>query len=139
MKSLFTKVFATGFVVTGALLANGQISVSGNTDNVFGEERVATTEELREFTKNVIQRHGKREVTEWYSYINALSENGEAYTYFTGTSIMPDSFTVQIFTDDNDNPYTSHVSLFACGQVFDPKSEHYALIPETPPLSKHNA
>lgn len=140
MKSLFTKVFATGFVATSALLANGQVSVSENTDkDVFGEAREITSNEILDFTRETLQKkHGKLAVQEWYSYMNALAQNGEAYTYFTGNSIMPDSNTVQIFRDDNDNPEKNHIGVFAMGQVFDPRSEHFQLIAETPPLSRHN-
>ncbi|MBO6515468.1 MAG: T9SS type A sorting domain-containing protein [Bacteroidia bacterium] len=139
MKSLFTKVFATGFVATSALLANGQVSADQNIDDaVFGKKMEVTGEELRLFTYDAMSKHGKLEVSEWYSYINALTENGEAYTYFTGNSIANDSNAVQIFDGDG-TPTKSHIGVFGVGQVFDPKSEHYALIPQTPPLSRHNA
>lgn len=138
MKSLFTKMLATGIIATGAVVANGQVSDADYTANPFGEELVADTD-LSQFTKETLKKHGKLAVEEWYSYMGALTENGEAYTYFTGTSIMPDSMAVQIFRDENDNPYTDHVGLFSAGQVFDPQSEHFALIPETPPLSRFNA
>ena len=138
MKSLFTKVFTTGFIATSAMVGFGQVNVTDNTSKVFGEELEATVS-LEEFSRETMKKHGKLEVTEWYSYIGALTENGEAYTYFTGTSMMPDSNAVQIFRDENDNPYTDHVGLFSTGQVFSPMSEHFVLIPETPPLSRFNA
>ena len=140
MKSLFTKVFATGFIASSALLATGQVSDDVKQD-VFGQAHEISTAELMDFAAQhqTKSKHGKLEVDQWYSYINALTENGEAYTYFTGNSIMPDSMCGQIFRDDNDNPYFSHIGVFAMGQVFDPRSEHFQLIPETPPLSKHNA
>ncbi len=137
MKSLFTKLFATGFIATSAVVAVGQVSEAGNTANPFGKEFVA--DDLTQFTKETLKKHGKLAVEEWYSYMGALGENGEAYTYFTGTSMMPDSLAVQIFRDDNDAPYADHVGVFSVGQVFDPQSEHFALIPETPPLSRFNA
>ncbi|MFT5725104.1 MAG: hypothetical protein ACI9JN_002227 [Bacteroidia bacterium] len=138
MKSLFTKMFATGIIAAGAVVANGQVNENGISSKSFGQELVGETN-LTQFTKETLKKHGKLAVEEWYSYMGALGENGEAYTYFTGTSIMPDSLTVQIFNDDNGNPYTSHVGQFCVGQMFDPTSEHFALIPETPPLSRFNA
>jgi hypothetical protein len=138
MKSLFTKLFATGIIASGSIAAIGQVSEAGNSANPLGKEYTADTD-LKEFTKETLKKHGKLAVEEWYSYQAALSENGEAITYFTGTSMMPDSLAVQIFRDENDNPYTDHVGVFSVGQVFDPTSEHFALIPETPPLSRFNA
>ncbi|MFT7592075.1 MAG: hypothetical protein ACI9UJ_002004, partial [bacterium] len=131
------KLFVTGIIATTAVVANGQVTDAANTANPFGKEFVA--DDLTQFAKETLKKHGKLAVDEWYSYIGALTENGEGITYFTGTSMMPDSLAVQIFRDDNDNPYVDHVGVFSVGQVFDPTSEHFALIPETPPLSRFNA
>ena len=65
MKSLFTKLFATGFIATSAVVAVGQVSEAGNTANPFGKEFVA--DDLTQFTKETLKKHGKLAVDEWYS------------------------------------------------------------------------
>ncbi len=139
MKSLFTKMFVTGIIAAGAVVANGQeVQSTDNYEQKMGDQKEVPfgAEEL--LRSNASKKLGKLEVEEWYNYQGALSENGEGVTYFTGNSIWPDSTAVQIFSDDNGNPYPNHVGTHALGQVFDPTSEHFNLIPETPSLSRFN-
>ncbi len=140
MKRLFTKVLTTGMIATSAVVANGQVVDSENTyQDKMGAQKEVPFNEAEILKHNAAKKLGKLEVEEWYIYQNALAENGEGRTYFTGNSIWPDSSAVQIFMDDNDQPEISHVGTHALGQVFDPKSETFQLIAETPQLSKHNA
>lgn len=139
MKSLFTQILAAGLIATSAITAQAQQpAATQDYSQKMGAQYEVPFGAFDQFQQTATKKLGKLEVSEWYSYVNALTENGERYTYFSGNSIWPDSSAVQIFRDDNDNPYTSHVGTHAVGQVFDPKSEHYALIPETPQLSRFN-
>lgn len=140
MKGLFTKILAVGIIASGALVANGQENVTENNETKLGTPVPVAQGELEGLTKEFLtKKHGKLAVEEWYDYLNAVSQNGEGFTYFINSSIMPDSNAVQIFRDDNDNPETGHVSTFAVGQVFDPKSELYDVVQDQYRLSRFNA
>lgn len=134
MKTILRKacmLAATGFILSAA---EAQIN-SVNQNNNLGEAIEVSHAELMDFKSEQLKL-GKREVTAWYDYIGTLGDNGERFTFFTGTSMMPDSNAVQIFRDESDQPYTDHVGLFAVGQVFDPKSFYY--LDPTPALSIYN-
>lgn len=134
MKTLLKKVFLLAPAAAFLMSASAQVNVADER-SVFGKGHEVSSSELMNFQKETLKRN-KREVTEWYNYINSLAENGERFTYFTGTSIMNDSLAVQILRDENDNPTADHVGLFGVGQVIDPKS--FYLFDPTPALSIHN-
>lgn len=134
MKTLLKKVFLLAPAAALLTSASAQVNVADER-SVFGNGHEVSSSELMNFQKETLKRN-KREVTEWYNYINSLAENGERFTYFTGTSMMNDSLAVQILRDADGNPRADHVGLFGVGQVIDPKS--FYLFDPTPGLSIHN-
>lgn len=92
-----------------------------------------SSEELKSFNKKHETRFNKKAtVTGWYNYTGALGDNGERFTYFTGTHMWPDSLPVVIFPTTGKD----HIGLHAVGQVFDPTSFYFT--EPTPQLNQHN-
>ena len=141
MKSLFTKALVTTAAVCMGYTAFAQVNVTNDLldKKYLGDEREISSFEMDQLTKQILHSHGKLEVDEWYNYNTAMYENGERFTYFVNSSIMPDSNCVQIFEDENGNKVTGHTYTHGIGQTFDPKSDLFLLTPTTPPLSRFNA
>jgi len=96
------------------------------------QEQSMTAEDYQSFRKSVdLKLNKKSTVSTWYSYQDILGDNGERFTYFTGTHLWPDSLPVLLLTNGAD-----HVGLHAIGEVFDPKSFYF--IDPTPQLNQHN-
>lgn len=93
-----------------------------------------SAEDLQSFNRMTETKLNKKAtVTGWYNYTGALGDNGEGFTYFTGTHMWPDSTPVIIFPTTGKD----HISLHAIGQVFDPTSFYFT--DPTPQLNQHNS
>jgi hypothetical protein len=93
-----------------------------------------SAEDLQSFNRMTETKLNKKAtVTGWYNYTGALGDNGERFTYFTGTHMWPDSSPVIIFPTTGKD----HISLHAIGQVFDPTSFYFT--DPTPQLNQHNS
>lgn len=95
--------------------------------------RSLSQEDLQSFNRSIETKLNKKAtVTGWYSYTGVLGDNGERFTYFTGTHMWPDSSPIVVFPTTG----ADHIGLHAVGQVFDPTSFYYT--DPTPQLNQHN-
>lgn len=127
MKKMRLSVLLAAFALSSTVFAQVTVQQIPNL-----KEQTMSAEDYQNFRTSVDMKLNKKStVSTWYSYQDILGDNGERFTYFTGTHMWPDSMPVILLTDG-----ASHVGLHGIGEVFDPKSFYF--IDPAPQLNQHN-
>jgi hypothetical protein len=127
MKKMRLSVLLAAFALSSTLFAQVSVQQFPNL-----QEQTMTAEDYQNFRTSVdLKLNKKATVSSWYSYQDILGDNGERFTYFTGTHMWPDSLPVILLTAGVD-----HIGLHGIGEVFDPKSFYF--IEPTPQFNQHN-
>ena len=85
--------------------------------------------------KKAETRNMKRQVTEWYNFVEASAANGGiSYTTITNSTLFPDSTVKQLYGSAGGGTELGYVNRHNAGQVFDPTSFYF-----DDPLSIYNS